>query len=116
MVMSHTLGGSWADGPARATRRRHRGPSIFVVVIGAMAVLALQPVPYPPGAKPLVSLAFIAILIGTWIEMRKHDRALCERCVADFPLNPAEAAVTYRRRLAMVHLLADRRAATWYLV
>jgi hypothetical protein len=40
----------------------------------------------------------------------------CERCVAGFPLNPAESAVTYRRRLAMVHLLAERRAATWYLV
>ena len=102
--------------PARATRWGHHGPAIFVSVIGAMAVLAVQPVAYPPGGKLLVSFAFIAILITTWLEMRKHDRALCERCVADFPLNPAEAAVTYRRRLAMVHLLADRRAATWYLV
>lgn len=114
--MSYALGSSWADGPARATRWGHHGPTIFVSVIGAMAVLALQPVPYPPGAKPLISLAFVSILIATWLEMRKHDRALCERCVADFPLNPAEAAVTYRRRLAMVHLLAERRAATWYLV
>ena len=114
--MSYALGSSWADGPARATRWGHNGPTIFVAVIGAMAVLALQPLPYPTGAKPLISLCFVSILITTWLEMRKHDRALCERCVADFPLNPAESAVTYRRRLAMVHLLAERRAATWYLV
>jgi hypothetical protein len=114
--MSYALGSSWADGPARATRWGHNGPTIFVAVIGAMAVLALQPLPYPTGAKPLISLSFVSILITTWLEMRKHDRALCERCVADFPLNPAESAVTYRRRLAMVHLLAERRAATWYLV
>lgn len=114
--MSHVLGASWADVPARATRWGHYGPAIFVSVIGAMAVLAVQPVPYPTGFKPLVSLAIVSILIATWLEMREHDRALCERCVADFPLNPAESAVTYRRRLAMVHLLAERRAATWYLV
>jgi hypothetical protein len=87
-----------------------------VGIIGTMAALAVLPVPYPPGGKQLMSLAFIALMIATFVEMRKHDRALCERCVADFPLNPAQSAETYRRRLATVHLLADRRAATWYLV
>ena len=113
--MSHALGASWGDVPPRATRWGHHGRTIFVSVIGVMAVLTVRPAPYPPGVKPLVSLTFAAILVATWLEMRKHDRALCERCVADFPLNPAEAAVTYRRRLAMVHLLAERRAAICYL-
>jgi hypothetical protein len=116
MVMALAFGASWADMPARATWWGHHGPAIFVSVIGGMVVLSLQPVPYPTGVRPLVSVVVASILIATWLQMRKHDRALCERCVADFPLNPAQSAVTYRRRLAMVHLLAERRAATWYLV
>lgn len=114
--MSQVFGREWADGPPRATRWGHAGPTIFVVIIGTMAVLAFLPVPYPPGGKPLVSVAFIALMIATYAEMRKHDRGLCERCVAEFPLNPAQAAETYRHRLATVHLLANRRAATYYLL
>jgi hypothetical protein len=89
---------------------------VIVAVIGSMALLTVLPVSYPPGGRPLVSLIFIALLLVTWAEMRKHDRGLCERCVADFPLNPAQAAETHRRRLETVHLLAERRAAAWYLV
>jgi hypothetical protein len=54
-------------------------------------------------------------MLVTWAEMRQHDRGLCERCVADFPLNPAQAAETYRRRLETVHRLAEPRAGLWYL-
>ena len=43
----------------------------------------MLPVPYPTGGKPLVSLAFIALMVVTFVEMRKHDRGLCERCVSD---------------------------------
>jgi len=115
MFMAQVFGREWAQ-PAGASRWGHAGPTIFVAIIGSMAALAVLPVTYPPGGKPLVSLAFIALLLTTWVEMRKHDRGLCERCVADFPLNPAQAAETFRRRLATVHLVADRRAATWYLL
>lgn len=85
-------------------------------MLAAMALLAVLPITYPPGGKQLGSFAVIALMIVTLLEMRKHDRALCERCVADFPLNPAREAETYRRRLATAHLLAERRAAAWYLV
>lgn len=114
--MSQVFGGDWAHGPARATRWGHAGPTVFVGIIATMAALAVLPISYPPGSRQLLSLAVIALLIATYVEMRKHDRALCERCVADFPLNPAQAAETYRRRLATVHLLVERRAAAWYLV
>ena len=93
--MAQIFGNDWADGPARVSRWGHAGPTIFVGIIGSMAALAVLPVTYPPGGKPLVSLAFIALMLMTFGEMRKHDRGLCERCVADFPLNPAQDAETY---------------------
>jgi len=113
--MANYFRNDWAV-PAQASRWGHAGPSIFVAIIGSMAVLAVLPVPYPPGGKPLVSFAFIALMITTYVEMRKHDRALCERCVADFPLNPSASAETYKRRLATVHVMAEPRVARWYLV
>ena len=112
--MSHAFGNDWAT-PA-ASRWGHAGPSIFVGIISSMALLAVLPVPYPPGGKPLVSLTFIVLMLVTFVEMRKHDRGLCERCAADFPLNPAQDAETHSRRLATVHLMADKRIARWYLV
>lgn len=105
----------WAE-PAQASRWGHAGPSVFVGIIGSMAVMAILPVPYPPGGKPLVSFAFIALMLVTYVEMRKHDRSLCERCMADFPLNPAEDAERYGRRLEIVHLMAEPHIARRYLV
>jgi hypothetical protein len=113
--MAQVFGNDWADRRSGSSRWGHSGPTIFVVVIGAMALLTVLPVAYPPGGKPLISLAFIAVMFTTYFEMRKHDRGLCERCVAEFPLNPAQDAETYSRRLATVHLLAEKRAAAWYL-
>jgi hypothetical protein len=113
--MAQIFGDDWAHEPAQASRWGHAGPRIFAGILGTMALLAVLPVTYPPGGKQLVSLAMLALTIVTLLEMRKHDRALCERCVADFPLNPAQEAETHRRRLAAAHLMAERRAAAWYL-
>lgn len=114
--MSQVFGNDWARDPARASRWGHAGPKIFVAIISTMALLAVLPVHYPAGGKPLVSVTFIVLMVVTFAEMRKHDRGLCERCVADFPLNPAQSAETYSRRLATVHLMADRRVSRWYLL
>lgn len=114
--MAQIFDDGWAQRPAQASRWGHSGPRVFAGVLGTMALLAVLPVSYPPGGEQLVSLALIALIVVTLVEMRRHDRALCERCAADFPLNPAQEAETYRRRLATAHLLSERRAATWYLV
>ncbi|MGZ8745274.1 MAG: hypothetical protein ACXWXO_20355, partial [Nocardioides sp.] len=114
--MSQVFGHEWAREPARVSRWGHSGPTIFVAIIATMAALAVLPVHYPSGGKPLVSLTFIVLMLVTFVEMRKHDRGLCEQCAADFPLNPARDAETYSRRLATVHVMADKRVARWYLV
>ena len=94
----------------------HHGPSVLIGIYGTMLALAVLPVTYPPGSRFLLSLSLIALLFVTYFEMRKHDRGLCERCAADFPLNPAQDAETYRRRLRLVHFLAEKRNATYFLV
>ena len=114
--MSHVFGQEWAHGPARATRWGHAGPHILVGIMGSMAVLAIVPITYPTGARPMISLTFIVVMVSTWLEMRKHNRTLCEYCVADFPLNPAESAQTYSRRLDTVHRLADKKVAAKFLM
>lgn len=112
--MASIFGNEWAM-PSRASWWGHHGPTVFVGIIGSMAALAILPVTYPPGGKPLVSIAFVAAMLANYGEMKKHDRGLCERCVADFPLNPAKDAERYQRRLETVHLMAEKRAATYYL-
>jgi Flp pilus assembly protein TadB len=114
--MSNYFRNDWAAQPAQATRWGHAGPQIIVAMIATMAVLAVLPVAYPEGGKPLLSLAFLALMLTTFWEIRKHDRALCERCAADFPLNPAQDAERYQRRLAVVHLMAEPHVARFYLV
>lgn len=114
--MSQVFGNDWAREPARVSRWGHSGPTIFVGIISSMALLTVVPVPYPSGGRPLVSITFIVLMLVTFGEMRKHDRGLCERCMSDFPLNPAQDAETYSRRLATVHLMADKAVARKYLV
>ena len=100
--MSQAFGNDWARDPARASRWGHAGPSIIVGMLGTMALLAVVPVQYPPAGRRRSSRSpSSSLLLVTFVEMRKHDRGLCERCAADFPLNPAEAAETYSRRLAI---------------
>ena len=113
--MTNISGNEWAL-PARASRWGHHGPTVFVGIIGTMAAMAVLPIDYPPGGKPLVSLAFLALMLMNYGEMRKHDRGLCEQCMSEFPLNPSQDAERHARRLATVHVMAEKRAAAYYLM
>ena len=90
-VMSQVFRQRVGADPARASRWGHAGPddlrrrsSARWPLLADAAGARTQ-----PGGKPLVSVTFIVLMLVTFVEMRKHDRGLCERCVADFPLNPA---------------------------
>jgi hypothetical protein len=64
-----------------------------------------------PGA-----LALILVVLASWLAMRRHDRRLCEQCVAAMPLNPSEEASRYRRRFWTAHSLSEPRYLVPYLV
>lgn len=114
--MSDNFLAQWAQGPAKATRWGHSAPTILTAVIGASVLLALRPTAYDATLRPLISLALLGLMIATMVEMRRHDRALCEWCAADMPLNPAQRAQSLARRLAFVHLISERKAGRNYLL
>lgn len=81
-------------------------------------MVALAAFPLPAGS-PLAYLAPVvvfAVVVASWVLLRRHDRSLCEQCLHAMPLDAAASAQRYRRRLAVAHLGQDRRAVLGYLV
>jgi hypothetical protein len=86
---------------------------LVVAVFGAIFV-GLHPL---PGVFALtVPLALIVVVLMSWIALRRHDRRLCEQCVAAMPLNPSAQATKYRRRFWTAHHLSEPRYLVPYLV
>jgi hypothetical protein len=95
-------------------RAGHWASSVLIWSIIAAVALGVVPLPAgTPGAMWL-PLALFAIVIGSWLLMRQHDRRLCEHCAQSMPLNAAEVAAAYRYRFATAH--ANRRTIVSYLV
>jgi hypothetical protein len=92
----------------------HRAAELLIIAVGITIVIGLRPL---PGALMLtVPLAVVLLVIVAWLAMRRHDRRLCEQCMAAMPLNPAEEASRYRRRFWTAHTAFDRRFLVPYLV
>ncbi len=92
----------------------HFAPEVLCVSIVAAVMLGLRP---PQSALMLtVPIAVMAVVIASWLLMRRHDRRLCEQCMASMPLNAAEHAVKYQRRFWMAHTGSERRFMIPYLV
>jgi hypothetical protein len=86
---------------------------VLCASIVAAVVVGLRP---PPGLFALtVPVALMVVVVASWLVMRRHDRRLCEQCVAAMPLNAAEKAVHYQRRFWMAHTGAERRFLVPYL-
>jgi hypothetical protein len=105
-------GTAW--GPS-ASRWGHGAPQVLIGAILTSIVLVLRPLPATP-AFLLVPILVMAVVLGSWVAMRQHDRSLCERCMAGMPLNPSELAARCRRRFVVTHLGSDRRALAAYLL
>ena len=114
-VMASMHAWSWAPEPG-AGRVGHWAPEILVGVIVASIVLTVRPPSYETVWGPVAPVLLIGIVVAAWIQMRQHDRSLCERCIGSMPLNPSAAAQRYKRRLALVHLGSERRAIAVYFV
>jgi hypothetical protein len=91
----------------------HLAPEILSVSIVGAIVVGLRP---PPGILALtVPLTLFAVVIATWLLMRRHDRRLCEQCVTSMPLNASERATRYQRRFWMAHTGGEPRFLVPYL-
>jgi hypothetical protein len=94
---------------ARLTERwGHLAPQALMVSIAAVILLRLHP-PADPVTVLGVSLALIMFVLTSWLLMRRHDKGLCEHCMAGMPLNPSELAVRYKRRFWLSHSGAEPR-------
>lgn len=103
--------------PGGAARRLgHWAPQVLVAVIAAQMVSVLRPPSYDAAAAVAIPVTLIALVLLSWAALRQHDRRLCEDCMASMPLNPTEAALHYRARLAVVHLATNLRLVIAYLV
>jgi hypothetical protein len=88
------------------------------LLIGAIcAAILLRVVPIAPDNLMAVGapVALMTLVVVTWLLMRKHDRRLCEHCMTAMPLNAAESAARYRRRLATAHLGSNKLLVVAYL-
>ena len=80
----------------------HLAPQALIVSIVGVILLRLNP-PSEPTLALGVSIALITFVVASWLLMRRHDRGLCEHCMAGMPLNPSELAVRYKRRFWLSH-------------
>lgn len=99
-----------------AGRWGHWAPQILMTSVVATVGLTLAPLPSSSAVVTAMPVLLVAVVLLTWVQMHRHDRALCELCVAALPLNPSQAARTYERRLAVAHLGSNRRGLIGYVV
>jgi hypothetical protein len=91
----------------------HVAPEVLCASIVGAILLGLRP---PQGVLMLtLPIALMAVVLMSWLLMRRHDRRLCEQCMAAMPLNAAEQAGKYKRRFWMAHTGAERRFLIPYL-
>lgn len=103
--------------PSRSARRwGHWGAQFLIAAILVTIAIALRPLPYDSPAAALVPVLLVLMVLASWLLMRQHDRRLCEDCMRSLPLDPAQDAARFRRRLMLAHLATDRRLVGGYLL
>jgi hypothetical protein len=103
--------------PGRAVRRwGHWGSQVLIAALFVTIAIVVRPLPYDSAAMTLVPVLLVLTVVASWLLMRQHDRRLCEDCLRGLPLNPAQDAARFRRRLMLAHLAGDRRVVVSYLL
>lgn len=85
-----------------AARWGHAAPRLLSGAILAVIALGVRSTP-PTLLSVVASLLLLAFVLVTWLQLRLHDRRLCETCVLSLPLNAAEHAAGLRRRFWVAH-------------
>lgn len=109
--MAHEL--SYPEQNRLAELWGHFAPELLSIAILGVIALGLHPLGGP--LLVTVPLALLVFVIGSWLMMRRHDRQLCELCVASLPLNASERATRYQRRFWLAHHGAQPRIFVPYL-
>ena len=102
--------------PRAATNWGHWGAQLLIGSIVAAIALVVRPLPPDSPFSIILPVTLFAFVIASWLLMRKHDRRLCETCMASMPLNAEELAVRYKHRFAVAHLAQNRALTVAYLL
>jgi hypothetical protein len=111
MAYVEVLDDSWTD--RLKVRLEHHSSTILMIATALVIGIGLKPL---PGVLNFFGpLALVTVVFVSFAMMRSHDRKLCELCLSDFPMTPAKDAKQLRRRLWLVHTLAEPRFMVLYV-
>ena len=111
--MTNSFSFSYAAGGI-SERWGHYAPQLLIAGIAGFIVLGWRSAT-PTALSVFGSTALLVLVILTWLQMRQHERRLCEQCARSIPLNASEQAARYRRRFAVTHAGSDLRLVALYL-
>jgi hypothetical protein len=94
----------------------HRSSRLLIGAIMGSILLRLRPLPAGTVISLMVPIALMALVITSWLLMRKHDRRLCESCMSTMPLNAAAVAARRIRRFRVTHLGSNKVLVVGYLI
>lgn len=80
----------------------HAAPQLLSGAIVAVIALGTRTTP-PTLLTTMAGVGLLTFVLLTWLQLRQHDRRLCETCVMSLPLNAAEHAARLRRRFWVAH-------------
>lgn len=83
--------------------------------IPASIVLTWYNTNHPATYSPTASYGLFAVVIVSFVAMRRHDRRLCERCMSSMSLSPSQDAQRLHRRLALAHVASKPTVVIPYL-
>ena len=94
----------------------HWASQLLIATIVLAILLRVRPI--SPGSLMalLAPVALMALVIASWVMMRKHDRRLCEHCMSAMPLDASRSAVRYKHRLATAHLGSSKPLVVGYFI
>jgi hypothetical protein len=93
----------------------HWAPPLLKLSIAASIALGFQQ-DAASSLGLLLRVGLIAFVVMTWLQMRQHDRRLCESCAAAIPLNASEQAHKHTRKFATAHAGSNAKVVVPYLV
>lgn len=86
----------------------HVAWKVEMVVCSIYVVVTLLTLPFPANSLLNILRALaLGIYAAVMVPLYQHDRILCERCAANFPLDPQAEIVNHRRALRVIHVQMD---------
>ena len=97
-----------------ATAWGHYGGECLIAAVAGSIFVGLFPQRGYAGLA--LALGIVGLVIGSFLLMRRHDRRLCENCMAHMPLNPGAEVERKKGRFWLAHNGTEPRYLVPYLV